>query len=75
MSGFPALSLPFFRFLPMPPATLRRAAILGIRFAGGCLERRRQRLALARLDDRLLSDIGLRRCQAEREACRLGWRL
>ncbi len=74
MSGFPALSLPFAGFRLMPSAALRRSAAICLGFAGRCLERRRQRLALARLDDRLLRDIGLGRAQAEREACRPGWR-
>lgn len=33
----------------------------------------RQRRALARLDDRMLKDIGLSREQAERETCKLFW--
>ena len=37
-------------------------------------ERRRQRLALAELDDRLLADIGVSREQARREADRPFWR-
>jgi uncharacterized protein YjiS (DUF1127 family) len=34
---------------------------------------RRQRIALSRLDDRLLADIGLRRDDAAREAMRPIW--
>ena len=37
-------------------------------------ERRRQRRALADLDDRSLRDIGLSRRQAEREAAKPFWR-
>jgi len=37
-------------------------------------DRRRQRVALARLDDRLLADIGLTRAQAAFEAARPFWR-
>jgi uncharacterized protein YjiS (DUF1127 family) len=37
-------------------------------------ERRRQRRALADLDDRSLRDIGLSRHQAEREAAKPFWR-
>lgn len=43
-------------------ARLRRMAAL-----------RRQRLDLARLDDRLLCDIGLSRTEAEAEAARPAW--
>ena len=38
------------------------------------IERRRQRDALEMLDDRLLADIGLTRCQAKREAANPFWR-
>lgn len=37
-------------------------------------ERRRQRVALAALDDHALRDIGLTRHQAEREAAKPFWR-
>ncbi|AVM76405.1 DUF1127 domain-containing protein [Magnetospirillum gryphiswaldense] len=37
------------------------------------IERTQQRRALARLDDRLLADIGLCRTQAERESSKPGW--
>jgi uncharacterized protein YjiS (DUF1127 family) len=37
-------------------------------------DRRRQRLALAALDDRLLADIGVSRAQAGREADKRFWR-
>lgn len=37
-------------------------------------ERRRQRRALAQLDDRLLRDIGVSREQAARESARPFWR-
>lgn len=37
------------------------------------IERTQQRRALARLDDRLLADIGLSRAQAEQEGCKPGW--
>jgi uncharacterized protein YjiS (DUF1127 family) len=36
-------------------------------------DRRRQRLALAELDDRLLADIGVSRTQARREASKPFW--
>ncbi len=38
-------------------------------------ERRRQRMALAELDDRLLSDIGVTRREAARESAKPFWRL
>lgn len=37
------------------------------------LEQRRQRRALTRLSDHLLTDIGLTRAEAEREARRMLW--
>jgi uncharacterized protein YjiS (DUF1127 family) len=37
------------------------------------LERRRQRLALARLDDRMLKDIGLSRAEVEVELSKPFW--
>ena len=46
-------------------------------WSAGCrtaLERRRQRLALAELDDHLLRDIGLSREQARRESAQPFWR-
>lgn len=39
-----------------------------------CLARRRERLALARLDDRLLADVGLDRDEAKREARKPCWK-
>jgi uncharacterized protein YjiS (DUF1127 family) len=39
-----------------------------------CRARTRERHALARLDDRLLSDIGISRCDAEREIEKPFWR-
>ena len=38
------------------------------------IERVQQRRALARLDDRLLADIGISRVDAMREAARPGWK-
>jgi len=58
-----ALALPLiFRRRPGLFARLWRMAAL-----------RRQRLDLARLDDRLLRDIGLTRTAAETEAARPAW--
>ena len=38
-------------------------------------ERQRQRRALLRLDDHMLKDIGISRCDAEREAAKPFWRI
>lgn len=43
-------------------------------FAFGCLERIQQRRALARLDDRMLSDIGVSRADVEGELSKPFWR-
>lgn len=37
------------------------------------IERTQQRRALARLDDRMLADIGLSRTQADQESAKPGW--
>lgn len=39
-----------------------------------CRSRTRERQALAQLDDRLLSDIGITRCDAQREVEKPFWR-
>ena len=39
-----------------------------------CIERVQQRRALARLNDRLLADIGLSRADAEHEAAKPAWK-
>ena len=72
-----------------PPSTTRAGALsevshLGLilsawfgRFGprlGLGLQRRRQRRALAELDERLLADLGLTRAQAARETARPFWR-
>ncbi len=43
------------------------------RWGAECAQRRRQRLALAELDDRLLGDIGLTRADMGREAGKYPW--
>ena len=43
------------------------------RWSLACAARRRQRLALAELDDRLLGDIGLTRGDIRREAGKYPW--
>ena len=48
---------------------LRRLA----RFVAGASDRRRERQALAELDDRLLADIGLTAAERDRECRRLPW--
>jgi len=61
------------------PTTGERLSILGMlvrladRFAVGH-ERRRQRLALARLDDRMLRDIGLTAADVEGEVTKPFWK-
>jgi uncharacterized protein YjiS (DUF1127 family) len=70
---FPALSGPswFGRSSPGGAATLPR------RFAAflmDCLEIYRQRRALEALDERMLKDIGLTRCDVEAEISRPYWR-
>lgn len=58
-----------------PVAQLRLAG-LGtlVAWARRCAERVRQRRALARLDDRLLRDVGLRREDVQSEMARPFWR-
>ena len=52
---------------------LSRLLILAWRWAGTCAQRRRQRLALAELDDRLLGDVGLTRADVARETEKRPW--
>jgi len=61
-------------------ATARRVASAGIPTFGSLLsvaaawfERARSRDTLARMDDRMLADIGLTRAEAESEAARPFW--
>ncbi|MGE0117369.1 MAG: DUF1127 domain-containing protein [Dongiaceae bacterium] len=42
-------------------------------WARNCAERARQRRALTRLDDRLLRDVGLSRCDADAEQAKWAW--
>lgn len=44
------------------------------RTVAGMADRRRQRLHLAELDDRLLADVGLTRCDVKRECSKPFWR-
>jgi len=46
----------------------------GVRLIALWLQRRRQRLALGRFDDRLLRDIGVTRSEADRECATPFWR-
>jgi uncharacterized protein YjiS (DUF1127 family) len=59
------------------PAARPRLAGLGViaAWAWRCAERARQRRALARLDDRLLRDVGLSRADMRSETTRAFWRL
>ncbi|MEM1005228.1 MAG: DUF1127 domain-containing protein [Pseudomonadota bacterium] len=53
-------------------------ATLAVRFAAAVTQwerRRRSRVNLGRLDDRLLQDVGLTKSQAEREIKRYFWQL
>ncbi|MCA0940892.1 DUF1127 domain-containing protein [Yangia mangrovi] len=56
---------------PLPPfaALALRVAVVSAQWS----ERRRTRLALTDLDDRLLRDVGLERSAALREARRMFW--
>lgn len=69
----PALSSrPLFgRSTPHGEATFPR---LVVTFLLDCLEIYRQRRALEALDDRMLKDIGLTRCDVDAEAARPFWR-
>ena len=61
--GIPCLDIPW-------RDRLRAAAMILLRLE----DRRRQRLALAALDDRLLADIGVSRARARHEADKPFWR-
>lgn len=52
---------------------LARLAVSAWRWIEACRARARQRRALARLDDRLLADIGVSRREAAMEAARPFW--
>ena len=56
----------------LPLSTLGKLHVLGSAI-GMWLERSRQRMALAELDDRLLRDIGVTSAQARREAAKPFW--
>jgi uncharacterized protein YjiS (DUF1127 family) len=55
-------------------AALLRMTGAAVRWCVACADRRRQRRALAQFDDRLLSDIGISRCDAEREVEKPFWK-
>lgn len=54
--------------------TLLCLVVGAIGWLDGMIERKRQRNALAELDDRLLSDIGLSRYDADHEIAKPFWR-
>ncbi|MCW8890842.1 MAG: DUF1127 domain-containing protein [Sedimenticola sp.] len=58
------------RILTHPPQVKREPLLIRIMT---WTERHRQRTALLRLDDRMLSDIGISRCEAEAEASKPFW--
>ncbi len=61
--------------LTAPPSHLRPAAGgAWLRLIGTWMERRRQRRALAELDDHQLRDIGLTRAEARAECAQPFWR-
>ena len=67
-----------FRWIARQPAGGDARAPRGLVRAWSCIQsmlaRRRQRQQLARLDDRLLDDIGVSRAEAQAEARRPWWR-
>jgi uncharacterized protein YjiS (DUF1127 family) len=62
------------RGAPRSRETLRRRALQLSQWLGVMRQRRRQRVALASLDDRLLDDIGVSAEAARREAAKPAWR-
>ncbi|WP_265515933.1 DUF1127 domain-containing protein [Nitratireductor luteus] len=56
------------------PARLRVGAVRVVACLTRMADRRRQRLHLAELDDHQLADIGLTRCDVERECAKPFWR-
>ncbi|MFA6022014.1 MAG: DUF1127 domain-containing protein [Rhodospirillales bacterium] len=58
----------------LPSLQINIPIIRGIDAVLTWIERAQQRRALARLDDRLLADIGISRVDALREAGRPGWK-
>lgn len=58
-----------------PPAAERRPVAVGlVDWLAAALERRRQRLALMQLDDRMLKDVGLTRSDLQHETEKPFWR-
>lgn len=66
-----ARSLPAPGSLPERTPAAPRRIVTWLRL---CMARRRQRQALAELDDRLLADIGVSRGAAARECAKPFWR-
>jgi len=69
----PALSGPSLFRRPSPSAAVGFARRI-VSYLFDCLDVYRQRRALEALDDRLLKDIGLTRCDVEAEISRPVWR-
>ena len=60
--------------LQVARATSRKIIAQVIAWWVACVERMRQRRALRHFDDRLLADIGISRCDAEREIEKPFWK-
>lgn len=58
---------------PFPGTGLPHLLAAVWRWSAACAQRRRQRLALAELDERLLGDIGLTRADSARETEKYPW--
>jgi len=71
-----SLRSPFLRERPIVPVGLDGFVIGPIQrfasFVSRCLERRAERRSLQGLDDHMLKDIGISRCDVEREI-RMRW--
>ena len=59
---------------PVPAATRSPVAVGFVDWLAAALERRRQRLALMQLDDRMLKDVGLTRTDLQHEVEKPFWR-
>ncbi|TDQ80512.1 uncharacterized protein DUF1127 [Dongia mobilis] len=73
MYPYKMLSAPYGLFRSITAAFAETAEAV-VNSGLAMMERRRQRHALARLDEHLLKDIGLTACDVERETSRPFWR-